>query len=546
VATVIDALIVTLGLDTKGFKKGTDDAKKRTKDTQDVVKKSSVDISKNLTNAAASFAKLFLGFEGLSGAARQLIDLNKAAADLGRSAANVGTTTHSLQVAGNAVELVGGVASDAAAAFALWSKSITDLKVDKVLSPLLQLARIRLGIATEDSTGKVREFGDVAEDIADKLAGYSRADAHNILQKAGFQEGYINYLLLEKSARAEIIRQAEAQAKLTNAASREAAEVQSQWEGVKQQIKASKQEIATGLIPAEKTALGLLSGGLEIISNSVKVLGKTLSGLFSGLTDIPFVKRFLAWNDKTIKARDNFFSELSASLRGAAMPDTVTAPPPDTGSPTADNRVPHAQGTIAEPVPSGATATRGIRNNNIGNLRESFGEHDAQGFSIFRTQAEGVARLSKQIDLDAARNLTLAQFIAKYAPASDHNNVQAYVGALTQATGARSTDQLSTIDKAALIKAIAVHESGKAAGAIAGSLYQPVPNALAAAQGNGPTPGANQKAGTQDSSRTTNNNATVENLNVYTQATDPNGIAAALPAAIARKGLIAQADTGQS
>ena len=87
------------------------------------------------------------------------------------------------------------------------------------------------------------------------------------------------------------------------------------------------------------------------------------------------------------------------------------------------------------------------RNNNPGNLKYA-GQPgatgaDSSGFAVFPSIQAGQQALLNQINLDASRGLTIAQFAAKYAPAQDNNDPASYASQLAAATGLSVNDPLS-------------------------------------------------------------------------------------------------------
>ena len=74
-STVIDALIVTLGLDAANYKKGRETAEKETSETARKSQLAADQITKSLTEVGKTIASLFLGFESATGFAKWLGDL---------------------------------------------------------------------------------------------------------------------------------------------------------------------------------------------------------------------------------------------------------------------------------------------------------------------------------------------------------------------------------------------------------------------------------------------------------------------------------------
>jgi len=124
------------------------------------------------------------------------------------------------------------------------------------------------------------------------------------------------------------------------------------------------------------------------------------------------------------------------------------------------------------------TATpRGIKNRNPGNLRYRSEWNwpgvtgiDPKGFAIFDTPERGFVALIQQLRRDAKRGLdTFEKLIPKYAPASDSNNVQAYIASLERQTGIRRDQPYDLADRGTqekLMRAICRHEQGPPPGGL--------------------------------------------------------------------------------
>jgi hypothetical protein len=65
-------------------------------------------------------------------------------------------------------------------------------------------------------------------------------------------------------------------------------------------------------------------------------------------------------------------------------------------------------------------------------------------FASFPTYDAGYSALENQINLDASRGLTIAQFTAKYAPSQDGNDPASYAAQLAAASGLSVSDPLSS------------------------------------------------------------------------------------------------------
>lgn len=114
-ATVIDALVVTLGLDAKGFKKGTEETEKSLKATASA----SVRFAKEMEASGKQAAQVFSAIKmealgligvlsGTAGLGAVAFNASKAMADLGRQAAAMNMPVDQLDAFGKAVARAGG------------------------------------------------------------------------------------------------------------------------------------------------------------------------------------------------------------------------------------------------------------------------------------------------------------------------------------------------------------------------------------------------------------------------------------------------------
>lgn len=112
----------------------------------------------------------------------------------------------------------------------------------------------------------------------------------------------------------------------------------------------------------------------------------------------------------------------------------------------------------------GSGNARGIRNNNPGNLRAAPNAVGNDGsFPIFSSANDGLAAMSRQLQLYGGRgNNTPYGIIHTYAPSSE-NNTQAYINAVTKDTGFGMHDKLNLSNPAVLKRLMAAmirHENG--------------------------------------------------------------------------------------
>jgi hypothetical protein len=180
-------------------------------------------------------------------------------------------------------------------------------------------------------------------------------------------------------------------------------------------------------------------------------------------------------------------------------------------------------------------APRGLRNNNPGNLKfagqpGAIGK-DSQGFAIFKTPAEGIAAMRRQLGLYRARGLdTISSILSAWAPASAGNDTAAYIAAVSQAMHVGAQKRLNLSDPAVvsrLMRAMIYHENGQdpfGAGAMRGlAEVARVATARHIVHNN-----------------TITHHTRIDAVNVSTQATDAEGMAAGARRALGQHPLLGQ------
>lgn len=287
--TIIDSLMVLLGLNPEGYKKGAEEVGKiddamaakrksggekeaktekeaaaRRKSEAKAREKEAQQVTKSLEELGRSVAVLFLGFEGVTGLAKWLGGLNEGEAQLGRTSANIGMSAHELNKWGNAVQLAGGKAEDAQDAFKKVTDEFTQQHVTGQTGPLLTFLRAR-GVAVADANGRLRNQGEILEELADKTAQYGRVYQANMFRQAGLNEGEINYLVQASALRREQLALAEENNQVSDDSVRKAQALQQQWNQVKEQITAAGQALLITLTPAVSGLLVELSNVLGVV-----------------------------------------------------------------------------------------------------------------------------------------------------------------------------------------------------------------------------------------------------------------------------------------
>jgi hypothetical protein len=445
-ATIIDSLLVVLGVDAKPVKKGTDDINKSVESIRRKSKAAGEDISKSFAVVAKNFTLTALGIGSVIEAGRTFASVSTGIDNLGRASKNLGISANTLNVWGNAIEAAGGKAEDAQSAFGVISKELYALQTTGADANTSLLRFLK--VDPRDAGGNLKQADEILLEISDAFkrvsAELGRPFAANLASQMGFTEDFFNTAVQGRKVLEQYLEQQKKLAGVTEADTENARNLSSAYKDLTQNVTRAKQGVVNFFTPT--------------VTEGVK----GISGLFTGQTV----------GEISQDVHDLFRSEI---LGGQ-------------GSEFGGDYDPNAGKTYHHAPAAATDGSVASRNNNPGNLKAVGSQpRDARGFAIFPTLEAGIAAANRQLNLYAGRGKnTIGDIIPTYAPAKDNNNVQAYIDAITKETGLKADQQLSPADRAAVLKAIFNHEDPKNAittsqiqGAIGGT-----PGARIAAGGN--------------------------------------------------------------
>jgi hypothetical protein len=517
-ATVIDALVVTLGLDASKYKQGRETAQKETQETARVAKQAADQITKSLTEVGRTIAGLFLGFESASGFVKFLGNLNSGEAALGRTAKAIGMSAHELNKWGNAVDMAGGSAEDAQAAFRKLTEDVVTFQTTGKRSDLLNFLYARGVNPIDAATGKLRNQGEVFEELADKTAQYGAAYQATMFRQAGLNEGEINYLVQSKALRQQELADAEKRNGVTEDSIAKAQELQRYWRGIGQSIAEAGQKILLELTPYIKGAFQWTqdlyekfkdTGGLQATADTFALIANTVKTIYSGWSQLDDLFQSSAIGRFFVAYNKGAFNLYKKAVGIGADPAAAE----------------NAGSAIADVFAS--------RNNNPGNIKALPGQPaDSRGFRIFGSEEEGLHAIGAWIQRHRKKGTnTISGLVNEYegkdAP-GNHNNIPAYIKTLMSYVGKGSDEQLSDSDLAGLISGIIAQEGNT-------RRVQ-----------SGATPGLTGRTGGSAQGGGSSTNVSVQTINVNAPNADPTAVAAAIPAAIQRKFSTTQADGAQN
>lgn len=254
-ATIIDALVVTLKLDKGKF---SNDAKKATTESDRLAaaiddltaaikgqgdetkkaKKKQDDFTKSVNNGIKAVGAFFTTILVSSGLSKLISEIGRTNDQLYFLSKNLGMSATEIKKWQNMAEMSGGSADGMAASMSNLSKSLWDLVTIGDSSVLPYFNALNVGVV--DSGGKLRDLDAILLDVADSLSGMSRPQAYNIAKNMGFDEGTINTLLQGRDAMQEmldtqrgLVISSEEELEISRQLNKQNAQVRQGWEGLK-------------------------------------------------------------------------------------------------------------------------------------------------------------------------------------------------------------------------------------------------------------------------------------------------------------------------
>ena len=263
-ATVIDALLITLGLDTSDFRKGQKDVSDDLKKQREDAKKTAKEMAEQGKKAAAFFGSIkteLLALTGVTVTAGGLMSFVKSTTsglmELSIQAKSLGMTAKELDGVGKAAEAAGSSVEKISAALQGFQNAKQLAKVGVYDTPV-QEAAIRLNSLTHDSFN-IRD--DSAQTTFRKILDSARKVTdpdirRQILQLVGIDDA-INQRNQEGQFLPDVDRLTKSSG-ITDASTKGAKEFTAAWAELGQNLDTVKNQIYVGLIPTIRDLNGLL------------------------------------------------------------------------------------------------------------------------------------------------------------------------------------------------------------------------------------------------------------------------------------------------
>ncbi len=290
-ATIIDSLLVKLGLDSSEFEakkskvdKGLKDTGAEADKTGAKLKKSGKDGAEGFENVAKSAAK-FLALIGGTMAVKRFIENQiEANAALDRFAQNLDQSANSISAWGNAAELAGGSGEGLQGTMDMLSKSQTELQLtgQSGLIPYFSA----LGVSLADTQGKARPVNELLLDLSDRFSKMDRTTANNMGRMMGIDQGTMQLLLKGRSEVELMIARQKEYGAVTKKQAEEASRLRNAMVASRQSFEAFGRELLSAATPALEKMFAVFSEFWEWVRENKEFVQTFLTIIAVGLAGI--------------------------------------------------------------------------------------------------------------------------------------------------------------------------------------------------------------------------------------------------------------------
>lgn len=522
-ATVIDSLLIELGLDTSKF----DAAQKK---SVEQLRKFDQQANKSSNNAQRGAKNMGEGFErardalisfgtavfGTAAFTNFVSTMTTANAALGRNANLFSMSARELDAWGSVLKTVGGDADSFQSSLQSLQGGIANIKLGNsaMLTPLARLGALS---SIDINKGTV----DIYK-LSDALAAFKKQNGEQLTFTLAQQLGISKETYMILSQGSSVVRKLyDEQYRLSGITAEnteKAQKLQQQWGFTTQAMTQAKNTIMDQLYPA----LNVAAKGTQSFFEGFVEADKKLDGFVSKLSLIGAAALTLQGTLKSLKlvgvsVGEGLAAAFSKVFGAAAL--LLHSGELNKGEDewVAEQRAKRSGGGGGG---SAGNVPRNIRNNNPGNIE--YGKfaiaHGATGsdgrFAIFPTMQAGEdAMAALLMNYAKGGTNTISSIVSKWSPAGENGaaNTNAYIADVSKRTGIDPNKVLSNSELLSVQKAMSAHEGTIGAGA----------RVPAASMGN-------------NTSVQTN----IQTVNVQTQATDANGIARDMNKAFQNNSLI--------
>lgn len=271
--TIIDSLLVKLGLDSSDFDKGRAKVGKGLKETD-----------KGFADVTKTAAKFLAVIGGTAAIKRFVTGTIEGSAALDRFSKNLQKNVEDVSAWSNAVERAGGTAEGLQGTMDMLSKAQTELMLtgQSALIPYFSA----LGIAIADVHGKARPVDDLLLDLSGRFAGMDRTTANNMGRAMGIDQGTMHLLLKGRAEVELMIKRQKEYGAVSKKQAEEASRMREHMVRMKQEFAAFGRELLSRATPLLEKLFSVFSSMGDWMRNNQEFVETFLIVLAGGLAAV--------------------------------------------------------------------------------------------------------------------------------------------------------------------------------------------------------------------------------------------------------------------
>src|SRR5487761_1946452 len=251
-ANVIDSLVVTLGLDASGFKKGQKEATKAWADTKTSIKTDSAVMSSAISSVAKEFVGLFFAVRGIADVVHGFAQLNSTLATLGYTARQLGESSGNLRLYQQIAGGFGGTAQGVNNMVSGLEQGMFQLRyMGQMSGQMLAWLRFGGGLPATNAAGGI-DVLKMVSGLRERLKGMGAVDKNQILTALGVDDGTRNAILATNTQYQDWLASQQQSAAIMAKGVPAAQSLQRAWRNLGYELSATGSQILAAISPAIK------------------------------------------------------------------------------------------------------------------------------------------------------------------------------------------------------------------------------------------------------------------------------------------------------
>lgn len=285
-STVIDSLVVALGLDASNFTKGQKDAVAALKKTQDEAERTAKEMEARGKQAAQFFGQiknqvvgLLAAFTAGKGLSSFVSDVVASDAAVGRMAKNIDMSTETLSAWQGVAERAGGSAAGITGSLKAMAQQMAQISITGTPGAQVLQSLAMSGINVSKYFDKATSSSEKLLMASDAFKGMDAARAQALGAGMGFDEGTVNVLMQGRQAVQALLTEQQKIGVTNEADAKSSQQLQAAWRAMGQASTDLGRKILTSLSPY----IQLLSAALLKLSEWAATHRPMVEAMFIGL-----------------------------------------------------------------------------------------------------------------------------------------------------------------------------------------------------------------------------------------------------------------------